>query len=224
MPSHEVAVDMQLLRNPITPAHEGIAPNEHTLRVLLGAPADLPLVQWRFSVSDDRRLAGCVWEVVGTLVPWTVDRPDYLHIDHVLPQQSSRLQAWLWRVYKPPLLPDSALRPLGWNRPYGDLRWHPEHGWWRVIELRPSDGLDVAKRVWNWLHISRLYAGGRPEGSGDRPPKEELIRQVQNANRQIREGGNVPTYKTTWQQMGRYGTGSTLKKWLTHYHLRLKAL
>jgi hypothetical protein len=83
-------------------AHLGIVPDTHALRVLLRAPDDLPLQQWDMTVPViDRRLDGCCWQIVGTIVPITSDPPGFPFFQYSLPQPT-RLQAWLWRVFKPP--------------------------------------------------------------------------------------------------------------------------
>ena len=143
------------------PAHLGIAPSEAVLRALLDAPADLPLTQWYMTVPlKDRRFEGCCWKFVGPIVPITADRPGYPFCQRSLPQPT-RLQAWLWRVFKPPPPPYPRPLPPGWMRPWADIRWHPERGVWVTLELGPDDGRDVSDQLWTWSHYSLLSARGR---------------------------------------------------------------
>jgi hypothetical protein len=155
------------------PSHIGIAPSDHALRVLLGAAVDLPFVQWQIAPLDsvDRRLAGCVWQVVGCLVPLTDDHPDYPFLQWQHPP--TRLQVWLWRVFQPP------------QKLCGELRWHPENGRSAaIVGLLPGDGRAEVLRAWQWLNTSKPFTGGRPLWTGafrDRAHLEglliELIRQ-----------------------------------------------
>ena len=85
------------------PSHIGIARNEQELRVLLDAPTDVPLTQWRVDglAEVHPRLAGCVWYVVGTLMPPGSSRPDTPFLEDPGPPTRC-LRAWLWRITKPP--------------------------------------------------------------------------------------------------------------------------
>jgi hypothetical protein len=162
------------------PAHLGIAPTDEALRALLRTPTDLPLTQWHMGFDNPPRnrqpWAGLSWQVVGTLIPPPDPSPGYPYL--WFRQQPHALQAWLWRVYKPPPPPHPRPLPWGYKRPYGELRWHPDHGVWLTIELRRDDGPDVAQRVWRWIHVTQAYARGRPRGSGTRFENAEDFRQT----------------------------------------------
>jgi hypothetical protein len=200
------------------PAHLGITPNERALRTLLEAPADLPLTQWYISLStqEGRRLAGCCWKIVGTLVPATPPQPGYPFCQYSLPQPT-RLQAWLWRVFTPPPPPHPQPLPPEWMRPFGDLRWHPQRGTWIVIELLPSDGPDVTQRVWGWVHASRLYTRGRPLNSGYYSSTDAFLGAVLPAIRHVRAQHAYPSQASVMAQMGWAGDTSRLREQLRKY-------
>jgi hypothetical protein len=160
-------------------AYLGIAETDQALRSLLGVPNTLPLRQWVMTVPErNRRLAGCVWRLVGTPVTAVhahEDLPKYPFFQYGYPEATC-LQVWLWRTYRPP--PYQNPLPPGWMRPWGDVRWHPERGLWITIELRSDDGPEVARQVWEWVHVSRLASRGRPLGTGafrDRTHLEGLL-------------------------------------------------
>jgi hypothetical protein len=168
-------------------AHLGIAPDTHALRVLLRAPNALPLQQWYMTMPViNRRLEGCCWIIVGTIVPITSDPPGFPFFQYSLPQPT-RLQAWLWRVFKPPLPPHPRRLPPGWMRPFGDIRWHPDQGVWITLELGRDDGPEVARRVWQWIHHTQLHAAGRALLSGTYESAEAFLRAVLPAIRTLRK-------------------------------------
>jgi hypothetical protein len=136
------------------PAHIGITSTLATLRVLLDAPADLPLIQVQLAPlgTISKRLAGCTWQVVGCLLPIPDEHPAYPFCQHPVLSLTHHVQAWLWRTSKPP-------RDL-----YGDLRWHPAKGRSFVIAGPGSTHQAAVLRVWKWLTASEAYAGGRPAG------------------------------------------------------------
>ena len=141
------------------PAHTAIAPTLAALRERLKAPADLALIQWQLAPLEtiSPRLAGCMWQIVGCLVPVTDAWPAYPFIDH--PEDPGmRLQAWLWRTCQAPFPHDVRPRPLpfGWYRPWGDLHWHPDHGRWVTTEHAPLACPADVSYVWDWLHATDL--------------------------------------------------------------------
>ena len=172
-------------------AHIGIAPNHDALRELLGAPADLPLVQWRIGPLDfwHEKLSGCNWHIVGTLVPPTPIhmKPGYPRFKYGIPQPTE-LQAWLWRVYKLPSEPHPRHPPLSWYRPFGDQRWCPDKEVWVTMELRSSDGPNVARRVWEWVHFTQLASSGHPEGPHDYLNDSVLLEAVVKPYQRSAEG------------------------------------
>jgi hypothetical protein len=190
------------------PAHLGIVPTDAVLRALLDAPADLPLTQWYISLSDraGRRLAGLSWKVVGTIVPVTADRPGYPYVQHTLPEPR-RLQAWLWRIFKPPQPPYPRPLPPGWMRPFGDLRWHPERGLWISLELGPGGGpkdrLKATGRVLGWVHFTQKCVG-RPLVD-DASLVENILQWMQE---RLAQGADVETL--TEEAYVRY-------RWPDHY-------
>jgi hypothetical protein len=170
-------------------AYLGIAEHDQALRGLLGAPETLPLTQWYMEVPvKDRRLAGCQWRLVGTVLPAGLapdDRPPYPFFQYGYPEPR-RLQVWLWRVFKPRPPPHPRRPPPSWFRPFGDIRWRPGDDPWLTMELRPSDGPDVARQVWTWLHASELSSRGRLLFSGTYHSAEEFLRDVLPAIRRAR--------------------------------------
>jgi hypothetical protein len=165
----------------VRPAHLRIAETDQALRSLLGAPETLPLTQWYMEVPvKGRRLAGCQWRLVGTLLPAGLapeDRPPYPFFQHDYPEPRC-LQVWLWRVFKPRPPPHPRHPSPEWFRPFGDIRWHPERGVWIAIELNADDGPAVARQVGEWVHASGRASRGRPPGTGafrDRAHLEGLL-------------------------------------------------
>jgi hypothetical protein len=199
------------------PAHLGITPNEIALRILLEAPDDLPLTQWHMTVpAVNRRLEGCSWQIVGTVVPVTTDRPGFPFVQYSLPQPT-RLQAWLWRTYRAPPPPHPRPLPRDYKRPFGDLRWHPERGLWVTMELRPTDGPDVARRVWESVHASHLYSRGRPLDSGTHSSAEAFLGAVLPAIRAVRAQGAYPSQARVMAQMGWLGDPRRMREKLNKY-------
>lgn len=170
-------------------AHLGIAENDRALRSLLGAPEALPLTQWYMQVPlKSQRLAGCQWKLVGTVLPAGLtpkDRPPYPYFQYAYPEPRC-LQVWLWRVFKPSSPPYPRCPPASWFRPFGDIRWRPGERVWLTMELRPSDGPDVARQVWAWLYASELSSRGRLLHSGTYRSAEEFLQDVLPAIRQAR--------------------------------------
>jgi hypothetical protein len=146
-------------------AHWGIAETDQALRSLLRAPETLPLVQWYMEVPvKSRRLAGCQWRLVGTILPAVLtpeDRPPYPYFQYGYPEPRC-LQVWLWRVFKPRPPPQPRHPSPEWFRPFGDIRWHPERGVWVATELNADDGPAVYQQVGEWVYASRLASRGRP--------------------------------------------------------------
>jgi hypothetical protein len=208
-----------------TPAHNAIAPTESALRVLLEAPDDLPLVQGQLSplAQVSRHLAGCVWQIVGCLVPHTVDLPGYPYMQYP-DDPALDLQAWLWRVFKPPPHPHPRPLPWGFTRPFGDLRWHPTRGLWMTMELRPSDEEMVARRVWRWLHASQLASAGPPLGDLCPWTREELLQKIGSAIASVRRHGEYPSNARIWATMGYWGEPKTLGRWCVNRQIDLQAL
>jgi hypothetical protein len=214
------------------PAHTAIAPTEAALRALLDAPHDLPSVQWQMAPLSQvsRHLRGCVWQLVGYVVP-TLGRinptcspyPGYPYMQ--CPDDPAlHLQVWLWRTFKPPphhKHPRPA--PLGWNRPWGDLRWHPERGLWMAMELRPVDEETVARHVWRWLHASQLASEGAPVGDLCPWTREELIQKIRGAVASVRRREN-PTNRRIWSAMGYEGDPRTLVRWCHNRAIDLNTL
>jgi hypothetical protein len=193
-------------------AHLGIAPDTHALRVLLGAPDDPPLEQWYMTVPlIDRRLKGCCWKIVGTIVPITSNRPGFPFVQYSQPQPR-RLQAWLWRVFKSPPPPYPRRLPPGWMRPFGDIRWHPDRGMWVTLELGRDDGPEVAQRVWQWVHHTQLHVAGRPLLKGAYESAEAFLRAVLPAIRAVRALDGDLTQARVMAEMGWAGDTSRLRE------------
>jgi hypothetical protein len=162
-------------------AHLGVAENDRALRSLLGAPDTLPLRQWYMETPvKSRRLAGCQWRLIGTILPRALtheDQPGFPFFQYTYPQPTC-MQVWLWRTFKPHPPPYPRRPSPEWFRPFGDIRWHPERGVWVAIELNADDGPAVARQVGEWVHASRLASRGRPLGTGafrDRAHLEGLL-------------------------------------------------
>jgi hypothetical protein len=209
-----------------TPAHNAIAPTESALRILLDAPDDLPLVQWQLSplVQVSRHLVGGVWQLVGHLVPHTEDHPGYPYMQYP-DDPRTHLQAWLWRVFKPPPHHRHPRpMPLGWNRPWGDLRWHPTRGLWVTMELRPSDDETVARQVWRWIHATELAAAGPPLGDACPWTREQLLQEIRAAIASVRRHRDYPSDARIWEAMGRMGDHKTLVRWCMHRGIDMQAV
>jgi hypothetical protein len=208
------------------PAHLGIAPTESALRVVLDAPNDLPLVQWQISplAQVSRHLIGCTWQMVGCVVPTLVRYPGYPFMQS--PEDPLvHLQVWLWRVFKPPPhRRQPRPMPLGWNRPWGDLRWHPWRGFWMSTELRPSDTETVARQVWRWLHASQLASEGPPLGDTCPWTREGLIQEILGAIAKVRRYGEYPSNPRIWGAMGREGEPKSLVRWCENRGIDLQDL
>jgi hypothetical protein len=214
------------------PAHTAIAPSESALRAMLDAPSDLPLTQWQITPLRlvSRHLEGCVWQLVGCIVPTlgcidpTVSRyPGYPYMQSP-DDLSLHLQVWLWRTSKPP--PHDWRQgsvPLGWNRPWGDLRWHPTRGMWMAIELLPSDEETVVRQVWRWVHATELASEGPSVGDTCPWTRNELIQKIRDAVASVRRLRN-PTNPRIWSAMGYAGDPKTLVRWCQHRMIDLNAL
>jgi hypothetical protein len=157
----ETPESVSFMEFPGRQAHTGLAPNESALRALLEAPPGLSLVQWQIAPASIfyPQLKGCTWQLVGALVSDTHEHPGYPYFQYAIPHHT-RLQTWLWRTSKTEGRYHRGAG-FGWNLPWGDLRWHPERGLRKVLELGPSDGPDVREQVWDWIHVSQRASRGR---------------------------------------------------------------
>jgi hypothetical protein len=146
--------------------------------------------------EKSRRLARCQWRLIGTVLPMGLahgDLPELPFFQYGYPQ-STCMQVWLWRTFKPHPPPYPRHPSPDWCRPFGDIRWHPERGVWVVLELNPDDGPAVAQQVSEWVYASRLASRGRPKS---RPHSHRAILDTVCAIilRRVAHGDAVPNQR-----------------------------
>jgi hypothetical protein len=160
-------------------------PPPPTYLAVLGIPPEAEVISVEMTELQrlDSRLAGCIWQVLGCVVPCTSHRPDYPFM-RLLHHQ---IQIWLWRTYRPPV------------SFFAEMRWHPETGeTWSLGGFTPDDPFQNCQLAWRWLQISqRESQRGRPLGAGYYASDAEALAQIRAAIRQI----EATQYRATQQRV-----------------------